>query len=166
VNVNAVMALESSMAAEDRIARLESDVCELKGDVKALGARVDESIIANAKEFGSLRTDMEKGFGSLRSEVEKGFGSLRADMEKSVGGLRADMEKSVGGLRADMEKGVGGLRADMEKGVGGLRADMENGFGTLKTSMESAKLWMLVTGVGSVILVTFVTFLGRALKLF
>jgi hypothetical protein len=133
VNVNAVMALESSMAAEDRIARLESDVCELKGDVKALGARVDESIIANAKEFGSLRTDMEKGFGSLRSEMEKGFGSLRSEMEKSVGGLRADME---------------------------------NGFGTLKTSMESAKLWMLVTGVGSVILVTFVTFLGRALKLF
>ena len=98
--MNAVMAGERSMAAEDRIAGLESDVCELKGDVKALGARVNESIIANAKEFGSLRAEMEKGFG------------------------------------------------------------------TLKTSMESAKLWMLVTGVGSVILVTFVTFLGRALKLF
>ena len=109
--MNAVMVVESSMAAEDRIARLESDVCELKGDVKALGARANESIIANTKEFGSLRADMEKGFGSLRAEMEKGFG-------------------------------------------------------TLKTSMESAKLWMLVTGVGSVILVTFVTFLGRALKLF
>jgi hypothetical protein len=133
VNVNAVMAAERSMAAEDRIARLESDVSELKGDVKALGARVNESIIANAKEFGSLRADMEKGFGSLRADMEKGFGSLRADTEKGSGSLRADMEK---------------------------------GFGTLKTSMESAKLWMLVTGVGSVILVTFVTFLGRALKLF
>ena len=109
--MNAVMVVESSMAAEDRIARLESDVDELKGDVKALNARVNESIIANAKEFGSLRAEMEKGFGSLRAEMEKGFG-------------------------------------------------------TLKTSMESAKLWMLVTGVGSVILVTFVTFLGRALKLF
>ena len=130
--MNAVMAAESSMA-EDRIARLESDVCELKGDMKALGARVNESIIANAKEFGSLRTDMEKGFGSLRADMEKGFGSLRADMEK---------------------------------GLGSLSAEMEEGFGTLKTSMESAKLWMLVTGVGSVILVTFVTFLGRALKLF
>ena len=98
--MNAVVATERSMAAEDRMARLESDVGELKGDVKALNARVNESIIANAKEFGSLRTEMEKGFG------------------------------------------------------------------TLKTSMESAKLWMLVTGVGSVIQVTFVTFLGRALKLF
>jgi hypothetical protein len=118
VNVNAVVAVERSMAAEDRMARLESDVGELKGDVKALSARVNESNIANAKEFGSLRTEMERGFGSLRSEVEKN------------------------------------------------RADTEKGFGSLKTSIESAKLWMLVTGVGSVILVTFVTFLGRALKLF
>ena len=120
--MNAVVAVERSMAAEDRMARLESDVGELKGDVKALNARVNESIISNAKEFGSLRAEMEKASGSLRAEMEKGFGSLRAEMEK--------------------------------------------GFGTLKTSMESAKLWMLVTGVGSVILVTFVTFLGRALKLF
>jgi hypothetical protein len=90
---------EKSMIAEDRIARLEADVGELKEDVKALNVRVTESIIANAREFGGLRTDMEKGFGSLR------------------------------------------------------------------TSIESAKLWMLVTGVGSVILVTFVTFLGRTLKI-
>jgi hypothetical protein len=108
--VNAVVAVERLMAAEDRMARLESDVGELSGDVKALNARVNESIISNAKEFGSLRAEMEKESGSLRAEMEKGFG-------------------------------------------------------TLKTSMESAKLWMLVTGVGSVILVTFVTFLGRALKL-
>ena len=87
------------MIAEDRIARLEADVGELKEDVKALNVRVTESIIANAREFGGLRADMEKGFGSL------------------------------------------------------------------KTSIESAKLWMLVTGVGSVILVTFVTFLGRTLKI-
>ena len=98
--MNAVVAAENSMVAEDRIARLESDIGELKGDIKALNARVSESIIANAREFGGLKAQMEKGFGSL------------------------------------------------------------------KTSIESAKLWMLVTGVGSVILVTFVTFLGRALKLF
>jgi len=124
------------MVAEDRIARLESDVGELKGDVKALNARVSESIIANAKEFGGLKTEMEKGFGTLGTEIEK--------------------------TRTDTEKGFGALRAEIEKN----RADTERGFGSLTTSIESAKLWMLVTGVGSVILVTFVTVLGRALKLF
>jgi len=71
------------------------------------GARVSESTVANAKEFGVLRTEMEKN-----------------------------------------------------------RADTEKGFGSLEASIESAKSWMLVTGVGSVILVTFVTFLGRALNVF
>ncbi len=134
--MNAVVVAESSMVAEDRIARLESDVGELKGDVKALNARVSESIIANAKEFGGLKTEMEKGFGTLGTEIEK--------------------------TRTDTEKGFGALRAEIEKN----RADTERGFGSLTTSIESAKLWMLVTGVGSVILVTFVTVLGRALKLF
>jgi hypothetical protein len=129
LQVNAVVAAENSMVAEDRIARLESDVGELKGDVKALNARVSESIIANAKDFGGLKTEMEKGLGTVRTEMEKGFGTLRSEIEKN-------------------------------------RAETEKGLGSLKTSIESAKLWMLVTGVGSVILVTFVTFLGRALKLF
>src|SRR5438552_1329455 len=106
------------MVAEDRLTRLESDIGEVKGDVKALNARVSESAIANAREFGALKIEMEKGFGTLRTEIEKN------------------------------------------------RADTQKGFGSLKTSIESAKLWMLVTGVGSVTLVTFVTFLGRALKLF
>ena len=78
LQVNAVVAAEKSMVTEDRIARLESDVGELKGDVKALNARVSESIIANAKEFGGLKTEMEKGFGTLRTEIEKN----RADTEK------------------------------------------------------------------------------------
>jgi len=113
------------MVAEDqRIARLEADVGELKGDVKSLSARVSDWIIASAKEFGSLRTEMEKGFGTLRTEIEKN---------------RADTEKESGSIKTSIE--------------------------SLKTSIESAKLWMLVTGVGSVILVTFVTFLGRALKI-
>jgi len=117
LNVKTVVAVERSMA-EDRMTRLESDVGELKGDVKTLNARVGEWIRASAKESGNLRAEMERGFGAVRAEIEKN------------------------------------------------RADTEKGFGALKTSIESAKLWMLVTGVGSVILVTFVTFLGRALKLF
>jgi hypothetical protein len=52
LQVNAVVAAENSMVAEDRIARLESAVGELEGDVQALNARVSESIMANAKEFG------------------------------------------------------------------------------------------------------------------
>ncbi len=131
--MNAVAAMDDSMVIEDRISRLESDVSELKGDVKSLNARVGESITANAIEFGAVRAEMHKGFGELRGEMEKGLGTLRSDMERGFGMMRGEIEKSIG---------------------------------SLKTSIESAKLWMLVTGVGSVILVTFVTFFGRVLKFF
>ena len=108
--MNAVAVREKSVT-EDRIARLESDVADLKSNVKAIDTRLNEFIVATTKEFGAVRTEMEKGFGALRAEMKEGLGSLRA-------------------------------------------------------AIESAKLWMLVTGVGSVILMTFVNFLGRALKLF
>jgi hypothetical protein len=42
---------------------------------------------------------------------------------------------------------------------------MNKEFGSIRTSIEQAKLWMLVTGVGAVILTTFAT-LGRVLKWF
>ena len=162
--MSAVIGVENRMITEDRIARLESGVDELKGDVKVLSARLNESIVANAREFGSLRAEMEKGFGALRTEIEKN----RTEMEKGLGALRTEAEKN----RVEMERGFGTLRveieenrAEAEKGLGTLQAEVEKGFGSLRTSIESAKLWMLVTGVGSVILVTF-TFLGRVLKLF
>jgi len=175
--VSAVVAAENGMVVEDRIARLEADVDEIKVDVKALNARLNESILANARESGSLRTEMEKGFGSLRvemkeesaslrTEMERGFGSLRAEMKEESASFRTEMEKSFGSLRAEMKEESGSLRTETEKSIGSLRADMEQGFGSLRTSIESAKLWMLVTGVGSVILMTFVTILGRVLKLF
>ena len=119
--MNAVRIPEKSLATEDRIARLESDVSELKSDVKILNARLSDSIIA-----------MEKGFGILRTEIERN---------------RTEIEKT---------------RTEFEKG----RADTESSLGLLTKSIESAKLWMLVTGVGSVILMSFISILGRMLKLF
>ncbi len=88
--MNAVVVVERSMAAEDRMTRLESDVVELKGDVKAINARVGELIVVSAREFGNLRAQMERGFGSVRTEIERN----RADMEKGFGALRASIESA------------------------------------------------------------------------
>jgi hypothetical protein len=40
--------------------QLESHVGELKGEVKIINARLNESMIANAREFGSVKTDGEE----------------------------------------------------------------------------------------------------------
>jgi len=90
-----------------------------------------------------LRTDMEKGFAGARAETA----ALRTDMEKGLALGRAE---------------TAALRTDMEKGFGAIRAEMKEGFGAINTSIEKAKLWMLVTGVGAVILAT----LGHIFKVF
>jgi hypothetical protein len=93
--------------------------------------------------------------------LELDVGELKLD----VGELKSDLKTLNARVNEWIIKSAtefGSLRTELEKS----RADTEKGFGALKASIESAKLWMLVTGVGSVILVTFVTFLGRALKLF
>ena len=74
----AVARVETRVTAEDRIARIESDVAEIKDDVKTINIRLNESIVANAREFGAVRAEIEKH----RTDTEKGFGGLRVEIEK------------------------------------------------------------------------------------
>ena len=91
------------MIAEDRIARIESDVAEIKDDVKVVNVRLNESIVANAREFGAVRAELAEH----RADTEKGFGGIRVEAEKN--------------------------RTEIEK---------------VRTAVESAKLTVIVTGVG------------------
>jgi hypothetical protein len=58
--MNAVIAEVSDMVVEDRIARIESVVVELKGDVKTLTTEFRDFKTEVAKEIGSLRTTIER----------------------------------------------------------------------------------------------------------
>ena len=60
------------MVTEDRIARIESDVVEIKGGLKAL-----------TREFQDFKTEVAKEFGSFKAEVAREFGSLRTTVERS-----------------------------------------------------------------------------------
>jgi hypothetical protein len=81
--------VETKVIAEDRIARIESDVAEIKDDVKTINIRLNDSIVANAREFGALRADTEKRFGTLQVAIE----SNKTVSEKGFGGLRVEIEK-------------------------------------------------------------------------
>jgi hypothetical protein len=159
--VNAVMSKEPRVIAEDRIARMESDVAEIKDDVKVVNVRLNESIVANAREFGAVRAEAEKRFSALRSliesnktETEKNLGSLRTETEKGFGALRSaidanktETEKNLGSLRTETEKGFGALRSvidanktETEKGFGSVRVEIEK----VRTTIESTKLWLII----------------------
>lgn len=59
--------VETKVIVEDRIARIESDVAEIKDDVKTINIRLNESIVANAREFGTVRVEIEKN----RTEIQE-----------------------------------------------------------------------------------------------
>ena len=135
--------VETKVIAEDRVARIESDVAEIKDDVKTINIRLNESIVANAREFGALRTDTEKRFGALqaaieanKTETEKGFGALRVAIE----GNKTDTEKRSGTLQATIDAN----KSETEGNFGSLRVEVEK----IRTTIESAKLTVIVTGLG------------------
>lgn len=163
--MNAVASrVETKVIAEDRIARIESDVAEIKDDVKTVNVRLSESIAANAREFGAVRGEFEKGINGLRlelathrTETEKGFGTVRAESEKGFGGLRSELEKHG----TETEKRFGALRVaiesnktETEKGFGGLRVEIEKNrteIQAIRTAIESAKFWIVGTAIGTVV---------------
>ena len=118
--------VETKVMAEDRIARIESDVAEIKDDVKTVNIRLNESIIANAKEFGAVRAEI----ATLRTETEKNFGAVRAELAMH----RTETEKSFGALHVETEKNFGSVRLEIEK---------------VRTSIVSAKLWVVLFCIGS-----------------
>jgi uncharacterized coiled-coil protein SlyX len=69
--VNAAVAEVSSMVVEDRIARLESDVAELKGDVKSLNTHLLEFMTEVAKDFGFMKAEIRGSVESLRTSIER-----------------------------------------------------------------------------------------------
>ena len=57
------------------------------------------------------------------------------------------------------------FRIEVAKEFGALRTEMAREFGSLRTSIERAKLWMLVTGLGTILSVWGAAFaLARYLK--
>jgi predicted nucleic acid-binding Zn-ribbon protein len=150
--MNAVLATETVMTVEDRVRGLEygvdglrSDVAEIKADVKTLNARMDNWIAASAaaameteKRFGGIGVEL----GSIKTEIA----TVRTEIET----VRTAMEKGLASVRTETAT----LRTDMERGFGAIRTEMKEECGAINASIEKAKLWMLVTGVGAVILVT------------
>jgi hypothetical protein len=122
--MNARAAKEAPMHHDPHIVKLESgvqhlqsDVTEIKADIKSLWAAVE----ALMREFLSFKADVERQFGSVRTSMERDFGSVRTAVERDFGQVRA--------------------------------------------AIERAKLWMLVTGVGTILSIWGAAFaLGRFLK--
>ncbi len=133
--MNAVVFEESNiertnMAEADRIARIELDIAEVKGDVKIVTVRLGEL----KSEFQDFKIEVAKEFGAVRVEIHKESGSLRAE----IGDFRTEVAKEF---------------TEVAKEFGEFRAEVKAGFESLGASLERTKVWMLSTGIVTVLTV-------------
>jgi peptidoglycan hydrolase CwlO-like protein len=93
---------ESEMFMDERMARLEanvehiqSDVTEIKGDLRQLSAKVDDL----KDSMASSRVETITSIGSLRQEMRESGTSLREENRESVVSLRTEMRESIASLK-------------------------------------------------------------------
>jgi chromosome segregation ATPase len=105
VAVNIYQAVKQAM--QDLIApQLES----LRGDITAMGVRVDALRAEMQTEFKTVRTEMQSEFKAVRTELRAEIETLRGEM----GGLRGE----IGGLRGE----IGEVRGEIGEVRGDVRA--------------------------------------------
>jgi archaellum component FlaC len=152
--MNAVIVREKAMSEADRIAKLEagvhhlqSDITDIKGTLEWLRRAFETFKIEVAQEFGAIRAEFARELGSFRSEVTKEFGSFRSEVTKEFGSFKSEVAKDFGSFKSEVAKDFGSFRSEVAKEFGSVRTSIES----LRTAIERAKLWMVVTGLGTIL---------------
>jgi archaellum component FlaC len=163
--MNAVIVREKAMSEADRIAKLEagvhhlqSDITDIKGTLEWLRRAFETFKIEVSQEFGAIRAEFARELGSFRSEVTKEFGSFRSEVTKEFGSFRSEVTKEFGSFKSEVAKDFGSFKSEVAKDFGSFRSEVAKEFGSVRTSIESlrtaierAKLWMVVTGLGTIL---------------
>lgn len=98
-------------------------------------------------------TNLEVNLQHLQSDV--------TEIKGTLGRLREAFES----FKIEVTKEFGAIRTEIAKEIGSLSAQTAREIGSLRTSIELAKLWMVVTGLGTILSVWGAAFaLARFLK--
>jgi chromosome segregation ATPase len=92
---------------EARVARLESDVGHIRGDIAEIKATlnrlaplIDEFRGFMAATLPTLATKVE--LGELRTELKSDIAELRAELKSDIAELRAELKSDIAELRAEL----------------------------------------------------------------
>jgi hypothetical protein len=86
-----------------RLGNVESDVSELKSEVRGILAIVPH--LATKADVMDVRTavaDLRSEMNELRGEMKSGLSEVRAEMAAGLGSVRAEMAAGFGALKAEM----------------------------------------------------------------
>ena len=91
---------ERDTSMEARVARLEektdhiqSDVAEIKADLRKMDAKFDGKIDELKKDVSALRVEMKDSFAKVQGEMKDSFARLQGEMKDSFSALQGQIGK-------------------------------------------------------------------------
>jgi hypothetical protein len=108
-----------------------------------MNARVArEAPMTDDDRIARLQSDVQH----IQSDVTE----IKSDVKSLWGALDA-LRTEFLSFKAEVAKELGSFKAEMGKEFGSFKAEVAKEFGSVRTSIERAKLWMVVTGVGTIL---------------
>ena len=162
---------------EDRVARLEDDMQEVKSVLSRLEpmiVRIDATLtstlpnLATKAELADLRSDLTRDISGSRTEITREMSDFRTEITREMSDFRTEMTKELSDFRTGMTADFSNLRADVSRDISELRneniclrAETTKEIATLRTEMiarfadvpTKTYLWgilgVLITAYGS-----------------
>ena len=136
----------SGLCADVR--NLQTDVADIKAEVRATNSRLD-----------SLRDKVDTGYLSLRDRIDQGLEKLRLEMKFDLGTLRTEMVALGGSLRGEIAELRGSLRAEIA-GLGNslraeiaeLRSSLQGQIDKLSDKLDAIRVWGFKLYIGGMAL--------------
>jgi chromosome segregation ATPase len=133
---------------EPRVARLETDVAEIKSTLNRLAPRIDGMYgcltaklpeLATKAELIQLRSETTTGLTDLRTELK----TETADLRTQLVDLRTEIRTEAADLRAELRAETTSLRAELRAETTSLRAELKAEGADLRSEMAKLRTEIL-----------------------
>ena len=107
---------------------------------------VREKAMSEADRIAKL----EAGVQHLQSDITDIKGTLEW-LRRAFETFKIEVAQEFGAIRAEFARELGSFKSEVSKESGSFRSEVARQFGSVRTSIERAKLWMVVTGLGTIL---------------
>jgi hypothetical protein len=87
-----------------------------------LSKKVDDGFARVDSDIRELRVEVKHQGASLRAEMSAGFQRVEMNLEKKIEGTRADLEKKIDGNTAALDEDIRELRSGINRAIYGAVA--------------------------------------------